>query len=160
MRDDEPQREAVIGRERLAVGVRREERQVVLERLERDVRREVVLGPGDREVCARQRPRELRELAPVDALERGVEAAPARDAVDVLDVARARQRIELRPGELDLVLDLAVDAERPGREVGVRDAARVQHGPLDGHVLAGRQAAGVDPGLPDLPFLSAPEHGT
>ena len=57
---DEAQRIAVVGGERLAVGVGREQREVVLERGERHVRGEVVLGPGDREAGGRQRPRELR----------------------------------------------------------------------------------------------------
>ena len=67
----------------------------------------------------------------------------------------ARQRVELLPVELDLLLDLAEDAERPGREVDVRDAARVQHGPFLGHVLAGRQPGRVEarPRAPCAPSL-------
>ena len=39
---------------------------------------------------------------------------------------------------LGSLLDLAEDAERPGREVGARDAARVQHRPFDRQVLPRR----------------------
>ena len=48
--------------------------------------------------------------------------------------------------------------KRPGREIDVRDAARVEHRPLLGQVLAGRKARRVDSGLPDLPLLARPEH--
>src|SRR4029077_19388965 len=108
------------------------ERELVLERGERHVRREVVLRPRDGEARARERPAELRELAPVDALERRVETAPKRDAVDVLRVARAGQRAELLPGELDLLLDLAEDAECPRGRVDLRDSPGVQDGPFHG----------------------------
>src|SRR5207248_10918499 len=81
--DQEPHRPSVLRRERLAVGLVDDERLVVLERGERDVRREAVLGVGDREAGARPRAAECRQLAPVHALEARVEAAPARLAVDV-----------------------------------------------------------------------------
>ena len=60
----------------------------------------------DREVRARLRPGELRQLTPVDAPELRVEARPPRDAVDVLRVVRARQLVQLLPRQLELVLDL------------------------------------------------------
>ena len=88
--DDEAERSAVLGGQRLAVGLGREQRQVVLERGERDVRGEALLGVGDDEARARPRADERREVAPVDAAEARVEAAPARDAVDVLCVLGAR----------------------------------------------------------------------
>src|SRR5262249_18718298 len=127
--DDEAQRPAVLERERLAVGVRREQRVVVLERRERDVRGEALLGVGDREARARARAAQGRELAPVDALEARVEAAPARDAVDVLRRRRPRQLAEPLPRELELALDLAEDPQRPRREVDRRNGARVEHRP-------------------------------
>src|SRR5690349_1525231 len=82
-RDDEPQRPPVLGFERLAVGRPGDQRLVVLERLERNVRGEPLLRVGDDEPRARLRAGELRELAPVHASEARVEAAPAGDAVDV-----------------------------------------------------------------------------
>src|SRR5581483_10914309 len=109
--DDEPQRTAVLGGERGAVGVGREQRVRVLERSERHVRGEALLGMGDREPRGRPWAAALRELAPVDALELDVEPAPAGDAVDVLHAPRPRQGAELRPGELELALDLAEDAQ-------------------------------------------------
>src|SRR5207248_714774 len=77
-RDDEAERPAVVGRERLAVGLVGEERVVRLERLERQVRREALLRVRDGEARVRLRLDEPRELAPVDAAEARVEAAPAR----------------------------------------------------------------------------------
>ena len=53
-----------------------------------------------------------------------------------------------------------VDGEVPGREVGVRDRARVQDRPLLGEVLAGRQPRGVVSRLDHLPLGSAPEHAS
>ena len=83
----------MVGRERLAVGLVGDQRLLVLERLERHIRREALLGVRDDEASARVRLDELRELAPVDAAEAGVEAAPARDAVDVdLDLGRSAAR--------------------------------------------------------------------
>src|SRR5207253_1552315 len=116
---------------------------LVVEEGQRYVRREAVLGVRDREAGRRQRRRERRQLAPVHALELGVEAAPARDAVDVLHVRRPGQRVELLPVERHLLLDLAEDAEGPGAEVDTWHVARVQDGPLLRQVLPGRQPSGV-----------------
>ena len=51
-----------------------------------------------------------------------------------------RQRHELVVVERDRVLDQAPDPEVPCRRVELRDRAVVQHRPLLGQVLAGRQA--------------------
>ena len=51
-------------------------------------------------------------------------------------------------------LDQAEDAEVPCRQVDARDAARLQHRPLVGVVLAGRDARLVDAGLPGLAILA------
>ncbi len=48
--------------------------------------------------------------------------------------------------------------ERPGGEVGRRDRARVQDGPLLGQVLARRQASGVVAGFAHLLFRLGAEH--
>ena len=82
----------MIRLQRRAVGLPGNQRVVVLERLERDVRRKPLLGVREDEVGARLRPDELRQLAPVDAAEARVEAAPARDAVDVDRDLPARER--------------------------------------------------------------------
>ena len=119
---------------------------------------EALLGVRDDEAGARLRAHELRDLAPVNAAEARVEAAPARDAVDVLHVLRLRQRGELVPAQRDRVLDLAEDAEVPRREIRVRHRAGVQHRPLLREVLARREARGVVPGGRDLLFGPTPEH--
>src|SRR5215207_5368051 len=51
-RDHEPQRPAVLGLQRLAVRVRREERVLVAEKRERHVRRKALLGARDRKARA------------------------------------------------------------------------------------------------------------
>ncbi len=123
------------------------------------VRGVALLGVRDDEVRGLERLHERLERAPVDALEGHVEAAPARDAVDVLGVGRPRERVQLVPREPDRVLDLSRDDEVPGREVGARDRAGVQDRPLLGQVLAWWQARRVVARLDDLSLRSAPEHG-
>ena len=86
----------------------------------------------------------------MDALEARVEAAPARNAVNVgRDIGR-RQRRQLGEAEGQRLLDLAAHLERPGGKVDARHVAGVEHRPLLGEVLAGRQAGGVVPRLADL----------
>src|SRR4051794_35782509 len=99
----------------------------------------------DRETCARLRAAELRELTPVDALEVRVEAAPARDAVDVGRDLGRRQCPQLVEAERHRLLDLAAQLERPRRDVDVRNLASVEDGPLLREVLPRRQAGRVEP---------------
>ena len=156
---NEPDGPAVLRGQRLAVGLVDDERVLVLERRERHVRREARLGVGDREVRGRLRPAELRELAPVHALELRVEAAPAGDAVDVGRHLGRRERLQLVEAQRERLLDLAGHLERPGGEVDVRHLARVEHRPLLREVLAGRQAGRVEPRLADLVLCFRSEEG-
>ncbi len=149
-RDEEPHGPAVLRSERRSVGLVDDERVLVLERRERDVRGEAVLGVGDREARARLRVAELRELAPVDAFEVRVEAAPARHAVDVGGDLRRRQLLELLEAQGQRLLHLAGHLEGPGGEIDVRDLAGVEHRPLVGVVLPGREAGGVEACLANL----------
>jgi folate-binding protein YgfZ len=148
----------MVGAERVSVGVRGEQRVVVGERRERHVRREVVLGPRDREACRVERPAKCCELSPVDSLEAHVEPRPARHTVDVLDVAAARERVEGVPVELDFAVDLAEHTETPSRQVDRRDASGMEHRPLLGHVLPRRQPSRVEARVADLLFRARPEH--
>src|SRR4051812_12480641 len=141
---------AVLGRERLAVGLVRDQRVVVLDRLERQVRREALLRVRGHEAGARLRAHELRDLAPVDASEARVEPAPARDAVDVHGHRAARQLLQLLPGQRQRLLDLAEDAEVPRAEVGVGNRPCVQHGPLLRQVLARWQPRRIEAALDEL----------
>ncbi len=68
----------------LAVRVRGEQGERLLEKREWRVGGVALLGVRDREARGRLRRGELGECAPRDALERHVEAAPPRDAVNVL----------------------------------------------------------------------------
>src|SRR5207248_2384808 len=114
----------------------------------------------DDEARLRQRLDDLRELAPVDAGELGVEARPARDAMDVRRDRRLRQRLQLVVRESDLVLDRTEDPEVPLLQLVVvaRHAARVKYGPLVGEVLPRRQALRVVAGVRNLLLRFAPEH--
>jgi hypothetical protein len=147
----------VLRHERLAVCLVGNECGLVLERGERQVGREPLLGVGDCEMGARLRTDQLRELFPMDAAEARVEAAPARDAVDVDGDLAARQVLQLLPAERDRLLDLAEDAEVPGREIGVGDGARVEDRPLLGEVLAWWKACRVEASLDELLLRFRPE---
>ena len=80
--------------------------------------------------------------------------------MDVLGDLGLWQLLELRPGERDRGVDLAIDAEVPPGEVrGVRgDVAGVEHRPLLGQVLPRREPRGVVARFLHLPLRSAPEH--
>src|ERR1700730_3295667 len=158
-RDDETQRPAVLGLELLAVRLPGDESLVVLERLERHVGREALLRVREHVAGARLRSDELRELAPVHALERRVEAAPARDAVDVRRDLRLRQCLQLVVAKRDRLLDLAEDLEVPRGELGLRNGAGVEDGPLLGQVLARREPGGVEPLVAQLLLRFRPEEG-
>src|ERR687888_64170 len=104
----------------------------------------------DDEARVRLRLDELRELAPVDAAEPRVEAAPARDAVDVDGDLGRRQLAQLVPGKCERALDLAEDLEVPRGQVRLRHGAGVEHGPLLRQVLARREALRVEAPLDEL----------
>ena len=123
-RDDEAQRPPVLGLERLAVRLPGDERIVVLERLEWKVGGEPLFGVRKDEVRALLGLHELRELAPVHALERRVEPAPACHAVDVRRDLCLRQRLQLVVTQRDRALDLAEDLEVPRGEIRLRTVPR------------------------------------
>ena len=148
----------MLGREWLAVGVSREERQRGAKELDGHIRGIALFGVRDNEARRLERHHERLERAPVDAFERSVEATPARDAVDVLGMGRPWERVQLVPRDPDRILDLSRDEEVPGREVGTRDRAGMQNRPLLGQVLARRQARRVVARVDDLSLRSAPEH--
>src|SRR5438034_11341659 len=74
-----------------------------------------------------------------NALEAVVEPAPARDAVHVTAHGLPRQPEQLVVSEREGPLDEPRDLEGPGPGVGARDIAIVQHRPLGGEHLAGRE---------------------
>ena len=78
--------------------------------------------------------------------------------MDVDGDLRRRERRQLLPAERERPLHLAEDAEVPGREVGRRHGPHVQHGPLLGQVLTGREAPGVVPELAEPRLCSGAEH--
>src|SRR5437870_5444867 len=94
----------------------------------------------------------------MDAAEARVEAAPARDAMDVQRDLDGRQLLELAPGQAERFLDFAADREVPRREVGLRHGARMEDGPFLGQVMPGRQAGRVVAGVCDLLLGFGAEH--
>ena len=70
-----------------------------------------------------------------------------------------RQRPQLVVAERNRFLDLAEDLEVPRREIGLRDGAGVQDGPLLCQVLAGREPSGVEPFVDQLLLRLGPEEG-
>src|SRR6476660_6306820 len=72
------------------------------------------------------------------ALEVGVQAAPAGDAVDIRVDRLAGHRPELGPCERERVLHLTPDPEVPGREIRGGNRTVVQDRPFLREVLAGR----------------------
>src|SRR4029079_7306671 len=89
-RNDEPERPAVLGRERGAVVRVGEKDVIVFELRARQVRREPLLGANDREPCFGPRRRTAQHLPKRHALPQIVVAAPARDAMDVATDLHAR----------------------------------------------------------------------
>jgi hypothetical protein len=63
---------------------------------------------------------------------------------------RLGQRLQLVVAEREGLLDLAEDLEVPRREIGLRNGAGVQDGPLLGQVLPGRESGGVEPFVDQL----------
>ena len=113
---DEAHRPAVVGGQRLAVGVRDEQSAVLREELVRDVRREAVLGVGDRELRACAVGRQSFAIS--------LQGTPSNCASKRLQrVTQWMSCVELARGsapncsqlELDLLLDLAEDAKAPRR---------------------------------------------
>src|SRR5438034_7574078 len=158
-RHHQPQRPAVVGSQRLVVRFVRDQRLVSLKRLERQVRGEPLLRVGDHVARTRLRFHDFRELVPVHAAEARIEAAPARDAVDVDADFAARELFDFLPRQGQRLVDLAEHTEVPRREVRLRDRPRVQDGPLLRQVLPGRQARGIESALDELPLRLCPEQG-
>ena len=67
-----------------------------------------------------------------------IHPAPGGDAVDVALHRRGRERPEVLPGELDLLVYGAEDAQPPGGRVDAWSAPIGEHGPVVHDLLAGR----------------------
>ena len=72
---------------------------------------------------------------------------------------RLWQRLQLVVAEREGLFDLAEDLEVPRREIGLRNGAGVQDGPLLRQVLAGRESGGIEPFLDQFLLRLRPEEG-
>src|SRR3954447_457344 len=142
LRDEEAERVAVLQLERLAVERVREQDIVVVQDRERDIGGVALLGVGHDVGRGRPDLGEAEDLLDRNSLPVRVELCPAGHAMDVRVDGLAGQRLELVPAEGERVVDLAVDLEVPGREVGPRDRAVVEDRELVGLVLAGWNSVG------------------
>ena len=105
----------------------------------------------DDEARARLRADERRQLVPVDAAERRVEARPACHAVDVLRDLRRRQGLQLGPRQAERLLidvlryDLGKTGTKDGCSVGVCGLCTVQvdGAPMSACLLLATQVDGT-----------------
>ena len=128
--------------QRLAAEGVRQHDVVVLEDLEREVRRVALLAVREDEASGRLELRPAEDRLDRDTLPGRIQPRPTRHAVDVAVDRLAGETLELLPGERELALDLAVDLEVPLRKVRAGNRAVMQHGELERPVLAGRNPVG------------------
>src|SRR5215208_2392942 len=138
LRNEKAERVAVFWLEWLAAVCVSQHHVVVVEHIQRQVRRVALLAMGDDVRRGRADLGEAEDLLDRDALPVGVELRPPRDAMDVGVDGLARQRLELLPGQRERRVDLPPDAEIPRREVDHRYRAVVKDRELVGLVLTGR----------------------
>src|SRR5256886_1258304 len=136
LRHDQPARAAVDGLEVAPVVSERQERVVVHEVLEREVRRVVGIGVDHHVLRPRQELDPLHQLTNPDALPSVVELRPARHAVHVGGHRHPREFEELFPRPHDLALHVAEAAERPARRIEPGRQAVGEDGPLRRQRLA------------------------
>jgi hypothetical protein len=141
----------VLALERQPVERVGDQRVLVLQRREREVRR-VPAVRVDQHVRGR-RPRcgAGEEVERPHARPAGVELRPARHAVQVGRELRLRQREQLLPAQGERVLHEPVDGQGPRRRVELRDRPDREHRELLRRRLARRQARRID-----AEFLGAP----
>jgi hypothetical protein len=72
---------------------------------------------------------------------------------------RLRERLQLGVAQGEGFLDLTEDLEVPRREIGLRNGAGVEDGPLLRQVLAGRESGRVEPFVDQLLLRLGPEEG-
>jgi hypothetical protein len=146
----------VLGLERRSVGLVGDQRVLGLDRLERDVRGEALLCVGSTYRApgfGRTSSASSRKWTPRKLVSKRLQRVTQWMSI-VISVAGSACS---SPGQRDRVLDLAEHPEVPGRELGLRDAAGVEDGPLLGQILARWQARRVVAGVGDLLFRSRPE---
>src|SRR5947209_2384514 len=141
MRHYEPQRKAMIRRQRPAIMVRGQQDVVTIEISQRDIGRESLLGMYQNIFGFRFGHYQLQKFPERDTFPLVVKAAPAGDAMEITGVFGARQLVEFVPGKLQWVLDQAPHPEVPLSGVEARNRAVMQHRPFQRERLAGWKAA-------------------
>src|SRR5437867_730215 len=142
LRYHEAARTAVVGLEVTPVVSERQERVVVREVLEREVRGVIGVGVDHHKLRAGQDRDPREKLVDPHALPSVVEPRPARDAVDIGGARHAREPEELLPRPHDLTLDESEAPERPARRIEGGRAAVGEDGPF----RRARLARGDPPG--------------
>src|SRR3954465_2676839 len=117
MRHDKPQRISMVGRERPAVMMRGEQHVLAIEVGERDVGGESLLRVDEHVGGSWIGLHALHHFAEGDASPAIVEAAPARDAVEVTRDVEARESVEFFPREAERAADYSPDLEVPTRGI-------------------------------------------
>src|SRR5437588_3992370 len=139
MRHNEPQRIAVVGRERLAIVVCSEQYLVTVEISQRHIGSEALLGVDQNILCLRLELHQVEHFLEGDALPVIIEAAPACDAMEIAVRPYSRQPIELLPAEPHRLLYQPANAEVPFSRIKARHRAIMQDRPLQRERLPRRQ---------------------
>ena len=141
MRNDQAQRCAMFGRERLAIVIEGEEN-IGLEKVgQRDVGGIALFREDQRELCFWLWLREFEDVGEKDALPSIVQTAPAGDIVEVGGDFGLRESAELVPAEaLGLIVQTG-DLETPASRIELGNAAIVKYRPFQREGLAGGKAA-------------------
>src|SRR2546430_5284401 len=104
------------------------------------VRRKPLLGDYETMLGRGLDPCALEQRVDRHSLERVIQPAPCRDAMDIAIDGLARKREKLIVGEREGFLDKAGNHERPLRRVDRRDITVMKDRPFGGGDLAGRDA--------------------
>src|SRR5256885_287454 len=140
MRNQQSRRPAVLRRERLARPVQGNQVLRSIEIRQRQIGRESLLGHDQAVLRFLLNAGALQQSLDRHTLERIVEAAPCRHAVDVALDRLTRQREEFVPRERERSVDQPRDHECPLRGVYARHVAIMQDRPFCGLNLAGRDS--------------------
>src|SRR5690242_981387 len=158
LRHEQPQRAAVVVLERLAVEGMGQQHVVVQNHLERQVRGVAAVRVRHHELRLGLHSCTLQQVRYEHPAPGGVELAPASHAVDVGDEVLLRQSLQLVPGELQLVLDLAIYLEVPRAQVVIGIRTDREHRKAVGQILARRHPIRVDSELLGLALSPGAQH--
>src|SRR5580704_7354671 len=131
----------MLASERLTVMLEGEENVRFQQVFERHVRGVAFLSKNGSKMSGGLRLDQLHHVRKEDTFPVIVQAAPARDAVEVGRSLRLRQRAKIIPSEALWLFDFARNLEVPLGRIKVRNAPVVKHRPLERERLPRRKAA-------------------